>query len=40
MMPAPITRKGYEALQAELNRLRKEERPKVIRAIADARSHG
>ncbi|MFQ5932319.1 MAG: transcription elongation factor GreA, partial [Nitrospiraceae bacterium] len=27
-------------LQAELNRLRKEERPKVIQAIADARSHG
>ncbi len=39
-MPAPITKKGYEALKAELNRLLKEERPKVIQAIAEARSHG
>lgn len=36
----PITRKGYEALKAELDRLRKVERPKVIEAIAEARSHG
>lgn len=39
-MPTPITKKGYEALQAELDRLRKVERPKVIEAIAEARSHG
>lgn len=39
-MPTPITKKGYEALKAELDRLRKEERPKVIEAIAEARSHG
>ena len=39
-MKAPITRKGYEALQAELGRLMKEERPSVIKAIAEARSHG
>ncbi|MCP9452985.1 MAG: transcription elongation factor GreA [Nitrospira sp.] len=39
-MPTPITRKGYEALKAELDRLRKVERPKVIEAIADARAHG
>lgn len=39
-MPTPITRKGYEALKAELDRLRKVERPKVIEAIAEARSHG
>ncbi|MGH7255867.1 MAG: transcription elongation factor GreA [Nitrospirales bacterium] len=36
----PITRKGYEALQAELARLKKVERPQVIQAIAEARSHG
>ncbi len=39
-MPTPITRKGYNALQAELDRLRKVERPKVIEAIAEARAHG
>ena len=39
-MPTPITRKGYEALKAELDRLRKVERPKVIEAIAEARGHG
>lgn len=39
-MPTPITKKGHEALLAELTRLRKEERPKVIQAIAEARAHG
>jgi transcription elongation factor GreA len=39
-MPTPITRKGYEALKAELDRLKKVERAKVIEAIAEARSHG
>jgi transcription elongation factor GreA len=39
-MPTPITKKGYEALKAELDRLRKVERPKVIEAIAEARTHG
>jgi transcription elongation factor GreA len=39
-MPTPITKKGYDALKAELDRLRKVERPKVIEAIAEARSHG
>lgn len=39
-MPTPITKKGYEALKAELDRLRKVERPKVIEAIAEARAHG
>lgn len=39
-MPTPITRKGYEALKSELDRLRKVERPKNIEAIAEARSHG
>ena len=39
-MPTPITKKGYEALKTELDRLKKVERPKVIEAIAEARSHG
>ncbi|MFM8540226.1 MAG: transcription elongation factor GreA [Nitrospira sp.] len=39
-MPTPITKKGYEALKADLDRLKKVERPKVIEAIAEARSHG
>jgi transcription elongation factor GreA len=38
-MTTPITKKGYEALKAELDRLKKE-RPKVIEAIAEARGHG
>jgi transcription elongation factor GreA len=39
-MPTPITKKGYEALKAELDRLKKVERPKIIEAIAEARAHG
>jgi transcription elongation factor GreA len=39
-MPTPITKKGYDALKAELDRLKKVERPKVIEAIAEARAHG
>jgi len=36
----PITKKGYEALQAELERLKKVERPKNIKEIEEARGHG
>ncbi|MFH0810908.1 MAG: transcription elongation factor GreA [Pseudomonadota bacterium] len=36
----PITKEGYAALKRELERLEREERPKVIVAIAEARSHG
>jgi len=36
----PITKQGYDALQKELSRLEREERPKVIKAIAEARAHG
>jgi transcription elongation factor GreA len=36
----PITKKGYETLKSELDRLRKVERAKVIEAIAEARAHG
>jgi transcription elongation factor GreA len=39
-MPTPITKKGHEALKAELDRLRKVERAKNIEAIAEARAHG
>jgi transcription elongation GreA/GreB family factor len=37
-MPTPITKRGYDALKAELDRLRKVERPQVIEAIAKARA--
>jgi len=39
-MKIPMTKKGFEALRTELDRLYKEDRPKVIQAIADAREHG
>ena len=40
MERVPITRKGYEALKEELEYLKKVERPKNIKAIEEARSHG
>ena len=40
MPKIPITKKGYEALQAELERYKKIERPKNIRDIEEARGHG
>ncbi len=39
-MNLPITKKGYEALQAELTRLKREDRPKNIQDITEAREHG
>jgi transcription elongation factor GreA len=36
----PITPQGYEALKKELSQLMSVERPKVIKAIEEARSHG
>jgi transcription elongation factor GreA len=36
----PLTRESFDALQDELKRLIREERPKVIQDIAEARSHG
>jgi len=36
----PMTRKGYETLKKELEYLKSVERPQVIRAIEEARSHG
>jgi transcription elongation factor GreA len=35
-----MTRSGYERLRAELERLKKIERPAIVRAIAEARAHG
>lgn len=40
MQRIPITKEGYERLKNELQRLQKEERPVVIRAIEEARAHG
>ncbi|WP_113907365.1 transcription elongation factor GreA [Aliidiomarina celeris] len=40
MNQIPMTVAGAEALRAELKRLKSEERPKIIQAIADAREHG
>ena len=36
----PMTAGGYAALEAELKRRQQEERPRIIQAIAEARSHG
>jgi transcription elongation factor GreA len=35
-----MTLRGAELLRAELKRLKSEDRPRVIKAIAEARSHG
>lgn len=36
----PMTREGYDALETELKKLKSEDRPNVIQAIAVAREHG
>ena len=40
MKRSPMTLRGAELLRSELKRLKSEERPRVIKAIAEARSHG
>lgn len=40
MSAIPLTARGAERLQAELHRLKTVDRPQVITAIAEARSHG
>ena len=40
MKRLPLTLKGAEKLRAELKRLKSEDRPRVIQAIAEARAHG
>ena len=39
-MRTPITLQGAEKLRTELRKLKSEDRPAIIRAIAEARSHG
>jgi transcription elongation factor GreA len=36
----PMTMSGYAALETELKSRQQEERPRIIQAIAEARSHG
>ena len=40
MNKIPMTASGYEKLQEELKKLINEDRPNIIAAIAEARSHG
>lgn len=40
MSTIPITAHGAERLRAELSRLKSEDRPRIIQAIAEARAHG
>jgi len=40
MNKIPMTASGYENIQAELKKLLNEDRPNIIAAIAEARSHG
>ena len=40
MKRSPMTLQGAERLRAELKRLKTEDRPRVIQAIAEARAHG
>ena len=40
MNKIPMTAEGYEKIQIELKKLLNEDRPNIIAAIAEARSHG
>ncbi|WP_137703025.1 transcription elongation factor GreA [Marimonas lutisalis] len=40
MEKIPMTRAGFAALEAELKKLKSEDRPAIIKAIAEAREHG
>lgn len=40
MEKIPMTVQGHAALETELRRLQSEERPRIIEAISEARSHG
>ncbi len=40
MEKIPMTASGFRALEAELNRLKNQDRHEVIKAIAEARAHG
>lgn len=40
MQKVPMTLAGYQTLEEEIRRLKQEERPAIIQAIAEARAHG
>ncbi|MDX2258235.1 MAG: transcription elongation factor GreA [Hyphomicrobiaceae bacterium] len=40
MERVPMTVEGFRRLEEELHRLKAEERPRIIQAIAEARAHG
>lgn len=40
MKRSPMTLRGAELLRGELKRLKGEDRPRIIKAIAEARAHG
>ena len=40
MQKIPITPSGFRAIDAELKQLKSEDRPNIIKAIAEARAHG
>ncbi len=40
MSKVPMTVRGHELLEEELKRLKYEERPRIVEAIAEARGHG
>ena len=40
MEKVPMTVEGFRQLEAELQRLKGQERPRIIQAIAEARAHG
>jgi transcription elongation factor GreA len=40
MSTEPMTRAGYTRIEEELKRLKREERPAIIKAISEAREHG
>lgn len=39
-MSTPMTVEGADALRAELKKLKSQDRPRIVQAIADAREHG
>lgn len=40
MERVPMTVEGFKTLESELQRLKSEERPRIIQAISEARAHG
>lgn len=40
MNKVPMTSEGYAELESELKRLKQVERPRIVQAISEARSHG